>query len=142
MRRLILSLVGSAAIVLGMASFATGSTVVRCRPSYCNQGPVVVQPPFGVGCIKAGHRLKLPTINVKSNAGIRSITIISDSRTIRTFHFKGKGPLKKVIRGLTINTTGLHTGLHTVTVVVKDTFGRTKRTVRRFTICPPPVFTG
>jgi hypothetical protein len=104
----------------------------------------VVQPPFGVACHKAGQRLKLPAITVKSNAGIRSITIIlsSSPRTIRTFHFKGKGPLKKVIRGLTVNTTGLSTGLHTVTIVVKDVFGRTKRTVRRFTICPPPVFTG
>ena len=145
MRRLILTLVGAATVALGVASLASGATVVRCKPGtltvICTR-PVLISPPFGVACHVGGTRVTLPTVRISANAGIRSITITLNGHTIKTFHFKGIGKLTKTISGLAISTAGLSQGLQTVTIVVKDITGKTTRVTRRFTICPPPKFTG
>jgi hypothetical protein len=136
--------VGAIAAVL--AAIASGATLIRCKPgnltNLCLPTHLVVGPP-PVKCQHPGTKVPVPVITVTSNSGIKTVTIKVNGKTIKTIKYSGLGPLRKVIRGLHIDTTGFSHGVKTITVIVTSHHGGPKTVTRRFSICrTTPIFTG
>jgi hypothetical protein len=148
MRKLTYTLIGAAVVVaLGSAS-ASGAGRIRCKvppkhvpPSqrglYCENPTLHVA--LNVKCQKPGTSFTFPAITASASAGIAEIkvTVHSTTRTVFVKNYTNS-PLHVVLTGVTINTTGLATGVHTVTVTVTDTRGKSVSKVEHFAVCPPP----
>jgi hypothetical protein len=94
---------------------------------------------LNIACQRPGVTFKMETITGSANAGVREIkiTVHSTERTIFDKHYSNS-PLHVVIHGVTVNTAGLASGVHTVTVIVTDTRGKTASKTAHFAVCPPP----
>jgi hypothetical protein len=102
-----------------------------------------VTVPMSPGCKNAGQADTLPTFTFVSNAGLRKIKVVFQSKTLKVFNFKGKGPKQFKLIGVRVPTKGLKAGAHNVTVTAADVKGKSVSKTLRFTICQAkPVFTG
>lgn len=143
MRKVLFTLVIAGALALGVSSLAIGAQGARCGTLYtpaCTAPTIAVTPPSG--CKKPSSTFTFPAIHVSSNAGIKKVTVKLGSTTLKSKTFSGRGPTHYTIKGLKISTKGLSTGGHTLTITVKDVRGKTVKHTVRFTVCPPPKFTG
>jgi hypothetical protein len=140
MRKILLSLLLAGALVLGVVSSASA---LRCtHRTYCpTVHPVITVRTLPTACHAPGSTFTLPKIKVTDKSGIKQITIKLGSKVLLSKKFKGRGPLSETITGLKIHTKGLSKG-HSITIFAKDFFGVTRTRTLRFTVCPPPPFTG
>ena len=80
----------------------------------------------------------MPPLTVRAVAGIQSVTIVVHSQPRTIVHLTNlHGAQQKTFKGLTINTHGLSSGVHTVIVTVVDTRGKRATKVIPFAICRP-----
>jgi hypothetical protein len=142
MRKVLVTLFLAAVFFAGLSTLASGATV-RCKgPLYCTTKPVITVHSLPTACRAPGSTFTLPTIKFSSNAGIRRVTVKLGSKVLKSKTFTGLGPLSYKIKGLKVKTAGLKKGAHTITIFVKDRFGKTRTRTLRFTVCSPPQFTG
>jgi hypothetical protein len=117
----------------------------RCGGKYkpgCTK-PKITNTPLSPQCVDAGPAFKLPAITFVSNAGITKIQVSLAPRTIKLITFPGQGKTQYSLNNLSIPTTGLLAGAHSVTVEVTDVAGNSASKTLRFSICQTkPVFTG
>lgn len=143
MRKVLFTLLIAGALAVGVSSLAIGAQGARCGTLYtptCTKPHITARPP--VGCRKPAKTFTLATIRFSSNAGIRRVTVKLGSKVLKSKKFSGRGPTHYTIKGLKVSTKGLSTGGHTITVTVRDVKGKTVSRTIRFTVCPPPKFTG
>lgn len=144
MRKVLSTLLIASALVLAAASLASGATAKRCGTLYkppCTKPTIKVRP-IPPACKPPNSTFTLPIIKFHSIAGIRKITVSIGSKFLYKKTFKGRGPTNHTVKGLKVHTKGLKAGGHRVKIFVKDIGGRTATKFLRFTVCPPPKFTG
>lgn len=144
MRKVLSTLVIACAMVVATTSLATGATTKHCGTLYtprCKK-PVITTRHLPATCKKPSSTFTLPNIHVYAIAGIRKITVSIGSTVLYKKTFKGTGTQNYTIRHLKVHTRGMSTGGHTIKIVAKDVNGRTTTHDLRFTVCPPPKFTG
>lgn len=143
MRKVLSTLLIAGALVIGLSSLANGAQGPRCGTLYtptCTRPHITARGP--AGCRAPKKTFQLSPIRFSSNAGIRRITVKLGSKILKSKHFSGRGPTQYTVRHLKVHTTGLASGGHTITISVTDVKGKTTRDTIRFTVCPPPKFTG
>jgi hypothetical protein len=142
MRKVLLTLFLAGALTLGVAS--ASSAALRCTHHlYCpNVHPVIKVHTLPAACRAPGSTVRLPNVKVSDNSGIKQITIKLGSKVIFSKKFSGRGPLSYTVSGLKISTKGLSKGGHSIKISATDYFGVTRTSTLRFTVCPPPPFTG
>jgi hypothetical protein len=144
MRKLIYTLVGAIAAIALTSSLAFGANAnVHCGTRYTPrcQPPAIHGNTISVKCRAPGSSFKLPNLTFTSVAGLSKITITLTLRsTLRTIYSaKNLGGIrKKVVKGVTVNTAGLASGIHTITIKVVDTRGKSATRTMHFPVCPPP----
>ena len=128
-------------VTAGIANGASNRVVVRCGHLY---QPACAKPAIGpvliaIKCHPVGTTVTIPAFSVKANAGLKTIviTLAGRHRPIATFTNLGSA-LTKRISGLKVNTTGLSSTAHVITIKVTDTRGKTATRTLRFAICPIP----
>ncbi len=144
MRKVLSTLLIASALVIAMTSLASGAAGKRCGTLYkppCTKPTITVRS-LPTACRAPGSTLTLPNIKFSSNAGIRKVTVKLGSKVLKSKSFTGRGPTHYTIKGLKVPLTGLSKGAHSIKIFVKDIGGRTATRTLRFTVCPPPPFTG
>ncbi len=117
----------------------------RCGTKYTPQctRPHITNRAPSAKCVNSGTRYTLPLLRFTSNAGIRLIQIRMGRKVLRTIRFKGRGPVRWIVRGFKIPTLALGSGGHALTVRVTDVKGRSVSKTLHFAVCvSTPVFTG
>jgi hypothetical protein len=145
MRKLLFTLLLSAAIALGVASLATARSPARCGTLYtprCVAPTLTISAPVRLACYPTSKTVPLGTITVNSIAGVKKVTITVDGKVVKTQTYSGRGPQHVTFSGLHVSTTGLKPGVHTVTITTVDNRGKKATHVERFSVCSPPKFTG
>ncbi|HEX3801312.1 MAG TPA: hypothetical protein VHV75_00585 [Solirubrobacteraceae bacterium] len=130
----------------GVASAAQAHVKpTRCGGKYlpaCTK-PKITNKPVSPQCADAGPAFRLPTVTFVSNAGIKTIQVSLASRTIKLITFSGQGKTQYSLKGVSVPTTGLLAGGHSVSVKVTDITNKSASKTLRFSICQmKPVFTG
>jgi hypothetical protein len=144
MRKVLSTILIACAMAVAATSLATGATTKHCGTLYtakCTK-PIITTRTLPPSCRKPGSTFTLPNIHVYAIAGIRKITVGIGSTLLYKKTFKGNGTQNYTVKGVKVHTKTLSTGGHTVTIVAKDVNGRTGTRHLRFTVCPPPKFTG
>jgi hypothetical protein len=145
MRKFLFTIFLVGAVAVAASSFASGATVVRCGTKYtkaCTK-PAVAVKSLAVACHNTGAKFALPNVTFTSLPGIRSVRVQVGSKTVRLATFGGQGPQQYKLKGVSIQTAGLGSGVHTVTITVTDVKGKKVTRTLRFSICRSvPVFTG
>lgn len=134
-------------VTAGIANGASSRAVVRCGHLYqpaCRRpavGPVMI----AIKCHPVGTTVTIPPFSVSSNAGLTKvvITVAGRTRPIATYSNLGS-TLSKRISGLKVNTRGLSSRTHVITIKVTDSRGKTATRTLRFAVCavPKPITTG
>jgi hypothetical protein len=145
MRKVIVTVFTAGVLAVVVAGLASGATAARCGTLYtpaCTP-PTITTVPLTLVCHNAGATINLPTITVKSNSGIKKVSVTLGSKTIHSTTYSGRGPTTVTLSGLKIHTAGLSTGVHTITITTTDIRGKKAAHTLKFSICAPvPVFTG
>jgi hypothetical protein len=144
MRKVLSTLLIACALVFAAASLASGATAKRCGTLYkppCTKPTIKVRP-IPPACKPPRSTFTLPIIKFHSIAGIRKITVSIGSTFLYEKTFKGSGPTNYTVKGIKVHTKPLKTGAQKIKIFVKDIGGRTRTKFLRFTVCPPPRFTG
>lgn len=147
MRRFTYLLIGAAAVMAVAVGAASGASAIKCGGLYQPHcaAPQIKPPTLSANCHKTGARIHVPPIRVTSVAGLKSIivTVQGQHKPLASYK-KLHSARSKTIRGLVINTAGLRTGVHTVTIKVTDVRNKTRTRSLRLAICKikPPPFTG
>jgi hypothetical protein len=150
LRKAISALVVASAFVAGASGVANAATAhvqpTRCGTKYtpaCTK-PVITNKTPSPQCAKTGPSYKLPNFTFVSNAGLAKIELVLDgSKVIKVVTFTGQGPTQDSLNGVSVPTTGLAAGEHTVTVTATDIAGKSSSKKLNFAICQAkPVFTG
>ena len=150
-RRLYLPALVACASAFAVFAPAGQAQLPTCPPGttnvqYCAVGPPVLSAnALSAVCRASSARVHLPATTITSVAGLKSVTVKLDGRTIKTVKISARVSAAKsfTLKNVTIKTAGLKPGLHTVIVTAVDTAGRTARRTFHFTICKPkPKFTG
>lgn len=136
-------------LVIACAMVVAGASLASAAPAHCNTlytpkctRPTITTRSLPATCRKPGSTFTLPNIRVHAIAGIRKITVGIGSTLLYKKTFKGNGTQNYTVKGVKVHTKGLSTGGHTIKIVAKDVDGRTRTRDLRFTVCPPPKFTG
>jgi hypothetical protein len=141
MRRIIIAVMGTVAVIGATASLAAGASPPLCGTLYtptCRAPQAVVASI--AACKAAGATVNFP-ISLSANAGIKKVTVTFRGKTIKSVSFSGKPTKKKLTAG--IHTAGLSPGIYSVSVKITDARGKSKTSVAHFSIChPAPIFTG
>jgi hypothetical protein len=142
MRKVPLALLLAGALMLAAVGISSAAT--RCiHRTYCpNVHPVIKVHSLPTACRAPGSTFTLPNVTVTDQSGIKLITIKLGSKVLLSKKFSGRGPLSYKVKGLKIHTKGLSKGAHKITISAKDYFGVSRTKTLRFTVCPPPPFTG
>ena len=132
------------AITVGAVSVASGANNVKCGGLYqptCSAPTIAAK--ITTRCHQAGTRVAVPSIAIKSTAGLKSITVLFGGSTIKKYKHLNASTAK-TLRGLSVSTTGLSPGAHKLTVKVVDTRGVKSTKTVRIAICTAtaPPFTG
>jgi hypothetical protein len=150
LRKAISTLVVVCAFVAGASGVANAATAhvqpTRCGTKYtpaCTK-PVITNKMPSPQCSKVGSPFNLPKFTFVSNTGLAKIEVLLDgSKVIKVVTFSGQGPTQDALNGLSVPTTGLSAGQHTVTVTATDIAGKSASKKLNFAICQAkPVFTG
>ena len=135
----------SAALALAVLAPAGHAQLPTCQPGttntqYCQIGPPVLSAhALSAACRASASRVLVPATTITSVAGLKTVKVTLDGRTIKTVHTSAKSFTLKNVR----IKAGLKPGLHTIVVTATDTGGRVAKRVFHFTICKPkPKFTG
>ena len=130
------------ALVVAVGAVATGAALgantVRCGGLYQPRCAPPIIPPTGLApaCKNPGSVITLPNLSLSAIAGIKSITIKANGRTILTK--KNLNSVRKTtIKGVKINTASFKSGVHVVTIKLVDTRGVSTSRSLRFVICKP-----
>jgi hypothetical protein len=154
LRKAISTLVVAFAFVAGASGVASAATAqvrphvqpTRCGTKYtpaCTK-PVITNNAPSPQCAMAGASYKLPKFTFVSNTGLAKIELLLDgSKVIKDVTFTGQGPTQDSLDGVSVPTSGLSAGKHTVTVTATDIAGKSSSKTLNFAICQAkPVFTG
>ena len=144
-RKFLLIGIAVAACAAAMSSLAVGATGARCGTRYTKPctGPIVTVRTPPVVCQKPGSSFALPSATLSSLPGLRKVVVTEGSKVIKTVTFKGRGPQQYSLKGLTLSTSGLHAGVHSVTITVTDVRGKKASRTLHFSVCAiVPPFTG
>jgi hypothetical protein len=143
---MLLGVAAAIAVGVGAVGVASGASTVKCgglyQPSCTNP---TIATTISAKCHKVGSTIRLPAIVIKSNAGLKTISISLKGRKKPIKVYKNlNSATKKTVGGITINTKGLKPGAHTITIKVTDSRGKTVTKTVRIAICvpKPPPFTG
>jgi hypothetical protein len=143
---MLLGVTAAIAVTIGAVGVASGAGTVKCGGLYqpsCT--PPTISTTISAKCHKLGSTVRLPSIVIKSNAGLKTITITLKGRKKAIKVYKHlNSATSKTIGGITISTKGLKPGSHAIVITVTDATGKTVSKTVHIAICvpKPPPFTG
>jgi hypothetical protein len=151
MRKFSLTVAGVVVLAGFTASMALGKSAPRARPAQASKCGTLYTPPctppvlnthIPPACKPKGSTISVP-VSVKSNAGIKSLTLKFGSKTIKSVKYSN-GPTSKSFADIPVSTAGLKSGVvYSITVKMVTLNHKTKTTTLHFTICATaPIFTG
>lgn len=143
---MVLGLAAGIAVTIGAVGVASGADTVRCGGTYqtaCTAPTIATA--ISTTCHKQGTKIHVPAITISASAGLKEIKITVKGRNKPVKVYKNlNSALRKTVGGITVNTSGLKPGAHTIYISVTDTRGKTVTKAYKIAVCAikPPPFTG